>query len=964
MPIVEGSKFDRYQIISLIGTGGMGEIYLATDSRLGRKVALKLLPEQYTQDEERLRRFEQEAFAASALNHPNIITIYEIGEANGRHFIATEFIEGRTLRRRLLAGKLGQTEAMDIATQVVSALSAAHAAGIIHRDIKPENIMIRPDGYVKVLDFGLAKLIEGSHVTGPLIGDQQLPPGSSTTSTADMMLQDTGQPEFPADEGDIYATIEVGSLNQTTPGLIMGTAQYMSPEQARGLRVDARTDIFSFGIVLYEMLVGRPPFTGGSSRDIISNILNYEPLQLSKIDPEIPEVLEWITGKALVKDREERYQTAREMLNDFKRLQLRIGAPSELTRSRMLDTDHAQDTITPGSDEIRLKTNFQSSGRVSGFIDNQISSIIRSKYKAPIALAMGLALIIAVAFGGFGLYKFYESIKESPLPFLRMQFKRMTATGKAIRAAISPDGKYVVFAQIDAGRQSLLVRQVTTSNMIEIVPAADVTYRGLSFSNDGNYVYYVLQEQNNPIQNLYQVPVLGGVSRRILTDIDSPVAVSPDGNRLAFVRRYRGKGEDALIIVNADGSGERILASRKGPDFFGISGASWSPDGKLIASPAGTNKGGRQMYVLQINVDNGKDRIIAPKKWISVGRLSWMRDGRGLIISAVEQGSTLAQLHHVSLSEMQTRRITNDLNDYRDMSLTLDSSALVTVKSEAHVNVWIMPSADLANGVRITDGIGQYNGVRGLTWTPEGQLAYVSRASSSQDIWLMNRDGSNATQLTTAETRADIYPAISPDGRYLVYVSTRTGNSNIYRMTLSTGDEIQLTNGPSEEFPVISADGKWVIYTVTATSNFSLWKVPIDGGNPVQLTNRLSQWPAVSPDGGRIACWYRPTPDSRWKLAIFPIDGGAPDAMIEMPSTAESSIPIRWMPDGSGISFVATVEGISNVWLQPLDASPPIQLTAFKADQIFWFDWSKDGNHLACSRGSVSNDVVLITDLP
>ena len=189
MPIVEGSKFDRYLIISLIGTGGMGEIYLATDSRLGRKVALKLLPEQYTQDEERLRRFEQEAYAASALNHPNIITIYEIGEANGRHFIATEFIEGQTLRRRLLAGKLGQTEAMDIATQVVSALSAAHVAGIIHRDIKPENIMIRPDGYVKVLDFGLAKLIEGSNVTGPLIDDQQLTAGSGTTSTADMMVE-------------------------------------------------------------------------------------------------------------------------------------------------------------------------------------------------------------------------------------------------------------------------------------------------------------------------------------------------------------------------------------------------------------------------------------------------------------------------------------------------------------------------------------------------------------------------------------------------------------------------------------------------------------------------------------------------------------------------------------------------------------------------------------------------------
>jgi len=952
MSVAEGTKFDRYQVISLIGTGGMGEIYLATDTRLGRKVAIKLLPEQYTQDSERLRRFEQEAYAASALNHPNIITIYEIGEANGRHFIATEFIEGHTLRRRLLAGRLSQAEGLEVATQVVNALSAAHAAGIIHRDIKPENIMIRPDGYVKVLDFGLAKLIEGTNVTGPL----QLPGGENAVSTADLDHEITAPHRADQIGFDEYATLEAGSLNQTTPGIIMGTAQYMSPEQARGLRVDSRTDIFSFGIVLYEMLVGRPPFSGGSSRDIISNIINYEPLQLSKIDPEIPEVLEWIVGKALVKDREERYQTAREMLNDLKRLQQRIGVESELTRGLGLASGQTYDSSG-------RRTSSSGSGRISGFLDNQISSIIRSRFRTPIAMSMGLALIIALAFGGFGAYKFYESIKASPSPFVRMQFKRMTASGKALRAAISPDGKYVVFAQSDAGRQSLLVRQVTTSNVIEIVPAANVTYRGLSFSNDGNFVYYVVQEQNNPIQNLYQVPVLGGVSRKILTNIDSPVAVSPTGEELAFVRRYRGKGEDALIVARSDGSGERILSSRRGPDFLGISGASWSPDGKLIACPAGTNSGGRQMFVLQFNVANGSEKILAPKRWISVGRISWMRDGRGLVISAVEQGSTLSQLHHLSLPGLQVRRVTNDLNDYRDMSLTLDSTALVTVQSEAHVNVWILSSNDLGGGSRITDGIGQYNGVRGLTWAPNGRLVYVSRASGSQDIWMMNRDGSDPLQLTTAETRADIYPAVSPDGRYIVYVSTRTGNSNIYRMEISSGDEIQLTSGTSEEFPVITTDGKWVIYTNTSSTNFTLWKVAIDGGAPVRLTGRLSQWPAVSPDGTRIACWYRPTPDSRWKLAIFPIDGGDPELMIDMPPSAESSIPVRWMPDGSGISYVGTHQGASNIWFQPLNGLAPLPLTSFQADQIFWFDWSVDGLFLACSRGTVTNDVVLINEV-
>ncbi len=955
MPLTEGTKFDRYHLVSLIGSGGMGEIYLATDTRLGRKVALKLLPEQYTQDIDRVRRFEQEALAASALNHPNIITIYETGEANGRHFIATEFIEGHTLRRRILGGRLSQAEAIDIATQVVSALAAAHAAGIVHRDIKPENIMIRPDGYVKVLDFGLAKLTEETNHTGVLGFDINTSESIDAPTTADLA---GGEADVEKETTfDNYATMDVANQAHTVPGVIMGTAQYMSPEQARGERIDARTDIFSIGIVLYEMLTSRPPFSGTTAREIISNILNYEPLQPSSLDPSISDVVEWIVGKAMVKERDERYQTAREMLNDLKRIQVRMDVEHEMSRSPMPNTERWWLRRGQGA----FSRHFKSSGRISGFLDNQISAIVRSKFSGSIAMAMGLALLIAVAFGGFGAYKFMESLRESSIPFQRIQFKRMTATGRALRAAISPDGKYVVFAQNEAGRQSLQVRQITTSNIIPIVPPAEVIYRGLSFSNDGSHVYYVVQEQNNPIQNLYQVPVLGGVSRRILTDIDSPVAVSPQGDRLAFVRRYRGKGEDALILAGEDGSGEKVLAKRKGPDFFGISGVSWSPDGRSIACPAGTNKGGRRMYVAQINAADGKETILAPREWVSVGRISWMRNGRGMIVSAVDQGSTLAQIQYISLPRLEVRRITNDLNDYRDMSLTIDSTALVTVQSEAHVNVWVQSAADLTAGTRITDGVGQYNGVRGLTWTPNGQIVYVSRASGSQDIWTMDRDGGSPLQLTTAETRADIYPAVSPDGRYIVYVSTRTGNSNIYRMDLANGSEIQLTTGTSEEFPVVSADSRWVIYTATSSTNFTLWKVPIDGGRPVQLTSRLSQWPAVSPDGRHIVCWYRPKPDSRWQLAVIPIDGGEPEKIIEMPVNAESSIPTRWMPDGSGISYVSTSNGVSNIWLQPLDGSAPRQLTGYTSDQIFWFDWSWDGNHLACSRGSVTNDIVLIT---
>ncbi len=966
MAITAGARFDRYQIASHIGSGGMGEIYLAQDTRLGRKVALKLLPLQYTQDAERLRRFEQEAYAASALNHPNIITIYEIGEAEGRHFIAAEFIEGATLRRRLTGGRLSIKESLDIAVQVVGALATAHAAGIIHRDIKPENIMIRPDGYVKVLDFGLAKLTErpASTETVETTGGSGSPepdsePDLLTTETAPHSIEDLSD--------DSFATVTLGAPNETAPGLVMGTAQYMSPEQARGLRVDARTDIFSFGIVLYEMIAGKMPFSGGNKREIISSMLNREPPPLVHYQPDVPEVLEWITHKALIKDRDERYQTAKEMLNDLKRIQHRLNVEREVSRSRILGDSGELRSDEPrallggySTEEHRAQTGYFGSARDTGYFAMRSSSLTRRGMKNPLLVALVTTLLVA---SGFGLYQMIGSRSRMTAPFQPMQVRRFTTSGKATRAAISPDGKYVVHVVSEAGKQCLLVRQVTASNNVEIVPPAEVVYRGLTFSHDGNYVFYVVQEQNNPIQVLYQAPVLGGVPRKILVDIDSPISISPDGKQFAFVRRVRGRGEDELLVADIDGKNLREIASRKGPDFFGVSGPAWSPDGRIIAAPAGTNTGGRQMFISEVHLADGKERPVSPQRWTSVGRVSWMSNGRGLIISATEKGATLAQVWYLPYPKGSAYRVTNDLNDYRDMSLTDDSRALVTIQSEALVNVWLMPGNDPGRARQITDGIGQYNGVRGLTWLPDGRLAYVSRASSSQDIWLMDQNGKNNLQLTTPETRADIYPAVSPDGRYIVFVSTRTGNSNLYRLDLTTNDQIRLTNGTSEEFPTITADGKWVIYTATGSTNFRLWKISIDGGEPVRLTDSLSQWPVVSPDGQTLACWYREVPTSNWKIAIIPITGGSPVRILTPPASAETSIPVRWMPDGKGISFADTRSGISNIWTLPLDGSAPRQLTFFTYDLIYWFEWSRDGKQLACSRGRESSDVVLINQL-
>jgi eukaryotic-like serine/threonine-protein kinase len=969
----------------------MGEIYLAQDTRLNRKVAIKLLPERYTKDPERLRRFEQEAQAASALNHPNIITIFEIGEAGGRHFIATEYIEGSTLRRRLLGAKLEIGETLDIAQQVVGALAAAHAAGIVHRDIKPENIMIRPDGYVKILDFGLAKLTEKAPAQNATIAyqstlaalDSLTSPEPATTSdeseiptTADLIVDDEAQVE----PDDPFATTPPGAANETVPGVVMGTAQYMSPEQARGLRVDARTDIFSFGIVLYEIIARRPPFTGARSRDIVNSILNSEAPPLSHFQPDVPEVLEWIVAKALVKDREERYQTAKEMLNDLRRLRSRLGVEQELEKSRGLvgaDSDAAgaepRETLSGksteefdlGTGQFAISLSTGSLFNLKGALSSLISGIFRRRRYA----ALSLILAAALGFSLYGFYRYLASKWNPAPPFRSMQVRRFTSSGRVTRAAISPDGKYVVHVLSEAGKQSLIVRQVAESNNIVIVPPAEVTYYGLTFSPDGAHIYCVVQEQNNTIRTLFQVPALGGVSKRILRGIDSPVAVSPDNKRLAFVRRYRGQNEDAVILTDVDGGNERKLASRTGADFFWIGGPAWSPDGKIIATAAGSNTGVRHMYVAEISVEDGKEKPISAQRWPTVGRIAWARNGsatgRGLIFTAVERGSTLGQIWFLPYKKGAAQKITNDLNNYVDLTLTDDSSALIAAQSDAYVNIWISTANDGANLGRdqqITDGVGQYNGMGGVTWMPDGRVVYVSRANGSQDIWLMDQNGKNQKQLTTIDTRIDRYPAVTPDGRYIIFVSTRTGNSHIYRYDLASGEQKQLTNGLSEEFPEVSADGKWVIYASTESIKHTLWKVPIDGGEPAQLTDKLSTWPDLSPNGQKIVCWYRAEPEANWQIAIIPISGGNPEKVVDVPGNADTSIPIRWMPDGSGVTFIATRDGVSNVWFQPLDGGAPHQLTDFTYDQIHWFDWSRDGKKLACSRGKIVNDIVLITE--
>jgi serine/threonine protein kinase/Tol biopolymer transport system component len=918
-----GQAVGRYQILSLVGAGGMGRVYLAEDRELGRRVALKFLPEYFTNDKSQVQRFRQEARAASALNHPNILTVYEVGQVNGTEFIAAEYVEGETLRALLTRGSLSVRESLDVATQVADALVAAHEAGIVHRDIKPENVMIRRDGYIKVLDFGLAKL---------------------TQRASSLRHADFEAPTIPA--------------IKTNPGVIMGTAEYMSPEQARGLTVDTRTDVWSLGVVVYEMVSGRRPFTGTTHSDIVVSILEKQPVPLLRHIAHGPAELERIVTKAFAKETDERYQTVKDMAIDLRRLRRQLELSAELERSSPSDAD-SQTNQEEGERIATASTNVQSAARPSEPPQTQQTSsveyvVTEIKRHKRAMFVFGVVAVFILIGAGYGGYRLLNTAKPRR-PFEMTKVTRMTETGKARIAAISPDGKYLVYAEHDGRQQSLWVKQVVTGSTVQIVQAAEVGFFGLTFSNDSNYVYYVKNEKSTGSFNkLYKVPSLGGTSRKLLEQVDSAVAFSRDGQHLAFVRDNLKKEETQIVMANSDGGDERPIATRRVPERFASDLATriaWSPDGKVIACAAG---GTVPSSIVGVSVEDGTERPLTLRKWVYVGQIAWLFDGSGLLVIAAEQQSRV-QVWHLSYPGGEVRQITNDLNRYDDVTLTADSGALVTVQTNRVSNIWVAPKDDASRAKQITSGT-QYNGV---SWTPDGRLVCWSRESGNSEIWIMNADGTNPKQLTHEGENGR--PTVSRDGRYIYYQSSRSEQLNVWRMDIDGGNAKQLTNGTRNGNPYPSPDGQWVVYTSWDHGNGTIWKISIDGGEPVRLSEPTTNLPVVSPDGKQYACFYWDEQANPPRGALVaPFDGGPPTKRFNI-GPHSGGFVLRWAPDAHSILFLGT--GVSNVWSQPLDGGDLAQLTNFQGDQLFDFDYSADGKLLAVARGIVTNDVVMISDL-
>jgi eukaryotic-like serine/threonine-protein kinase len=919
-PFPAGTAIARYRVISFIGSGAMGDVYRAHDRALDREVALKVLPPEVTGDRDRVRRFAQEARAASALSHPHIVTIHEVGHARPTlsvrpiderramrrpevHYIAMELIEGQTLRSALSgesSAPLTTRRAIELLAQVADGLGKAHAAGIIHRDLKPDNILVANDGYAKIVDFGLAKLIDSSW--NPIGAD-------SPTLRA-----------------------------LTAHGELLGTPGYMAPEQISGKAIDPRADIFSFGCILYEAIAGVRPFEAETFVDTLYKIVHDDPAPLSARDLDVSPELERIVGRCLAKDREARYQSIRDVAADLR------------------------------------NAGVWSSPALSSPLSTAVPNVSRSVFAA--------ALIALLPILGWLLFK-----PAKPSPAATQSVQRITSDGHATLVTLAPDGRYVAYVTRDIKGSALILEQIATGTTLTIVPAnPDHHYAGIAFSRDGESLFFTRYD-NKAIASLHRVSILGGLSQPIVRDIDTRVAVSNDGSRLAFVRDDINKATSLLIVCDADGGNEKTLAQFELSDR--VLSPVWSPDGKLVMAA-------QQSRLIAVAYPSGKQRVIETSVPFDGFRgLAWPEDDRIIAAAATEDSGSRFRLWAIDPSDGQASALTSELTDLYAPSVSEDG-AIAALQAIREANLFDVRIDGTSKA--LTSGVGASNGLSGIALiaespSGEGRVIYASSADGRWDLWSL---GDNDTQRLTNDMAFESKPAPSPDGSALFYLSSAGGKSTIWRMRPDGGDRRALTTGPRDgdfalspdsksiafasldaktkewglwTMPVaggprrrigtrpnllqdlqFSPDGKTILFTGYENSALRVFRIPVAGGTAQSIVDGRALNASVSPDGKTILCTIGGEDGLNGLISVLPFQGGA------VRKFEQDGMLVRWKPDGSAIAFVKD----GNLWLQPRAGGAAKKVTTFTDGSIADYTWSGDGTRAIVAHVSDAVDVVVI----
>ncbi|HKM67693.1 MAG TPA: protein kinase [Candidatus Acidoferrum sp.] len=902
-------KIAHYRILRQLGAGGMGLVYEAEDTKLERRVALKFLKEGTARDAGSMERFLREARSASALNHPGICTIYAIEEYEGRTFIAMELLEGESLDKVLARGTMAITHCVEVCIEIAHALDAAHKKGIIHRDIKPGNIFITERCTTKILDFGLAKLTETEGgPAGDTVGDSE-------------------------------------TVFQTRAGTTVGTVVYMSPEQARGEALDARTDLFSLGSVMYGMVTGRHPFQGSTSAVIFANILHAAPVSPVQFNSNIPPELERIINKLLEKDREMRYQVAAELRADLKRL-LRELDPAHHGSDPTLSTTRASvaavRAVTKGSGGSQKPT----SGSVL------VEAANRNKLGTGVILALVVVLGAAAAYGVYTLVQ-----KGKHVPFEKFTIENVSNNGHIVEAAISPDGKYLLQALEEKGMQSLWLHHIPTETNKQVVEPAATRYESLRFSPDGNYIYFLRREEaEESMSVLYRASVLGGAPTVLIKDVDSPITFSPDGSHFAFLRQMHDTPKWDMLLAKNDGTIERPIFSGREIKSDSYVPA-WSPDGKTILLPIVQPTKDAIGGFSAINAADGQEQTVATSAEHIFYVPTWLPDGSGLIVNSSQMGSGHLHTHLSFLTYPggDFRELTADTNNYGEQTISKDGTTLAAIQSRLRFELGVAPTADpdKLGAVALESRLPIWR----WDWSTDGKLVLPQ----SGEIKLVSPTGGEKTILTDNKHIAD-QVTVCGDGHYMVFrqlARTSAASSNLWRATLDGSDQRQLTSGLSDNTPTCSKDGRWVYY-IDNNDNQYLKRVSIDGGSPQTVVDFALGFYAISPDGKEIASLEVRELDHKLMLRMDSTEGHH----MVYHDMDQRALPdgLAFAPDGKAVVYVVREKGVDNLWAQPLDGSASKRLTHFTADKIFRFAFSPDGSQLAIERGEQESDVVLLHD--